>query len=56
MNTTTQTFSRTSRISGTERANAIEHYKKADTSGKIIAYVLCAGIMAFSFYLGWRMV
>lgn len=54
MNTTTQTFARTSRKSGTEMANAIEHYKRRDISGQIIVFAGCAAAMALTFFICWR--
>jgi len=39
-------FSRTMRQSGTELANAIEHHKRTDTSGIVIAVVVLAPIIA----------
>jgi len=43
---TTMRFSRTMRQSGTELANAIEHHKRTDTSGIVIAVVVLAPIIA----------
>lgn len=39
MNITTKTFSRVC-MSGTERANWIEHHKSRDYSGRVIVFVL----------------
>lgn len=54
MNTTTQTFARTSRKSGTEYANAIEHHRRTDYSGQAIVFVFCAALMALTFFAAWK--
>ena len=41
MNTTTKTFGRTC-MSGTERANWLEHHKSRDYSGRVIVLVMVA--------------
>lgn len=41
---------------GTAYAASVEHYRRADYSGQIIVFFVCAAIMALSFYFGWRMV
>lgn len=39
---------------GTEYANAIEHYKRRDISGQIIVFAGCAAVMALTFFMCWR--
>lgn len=51
---TTLRHPRTMRKSGTEMANAIEHYKRRDISGQIIVFAGCAAVMALTFFMCWR--
>lgn len=49
MNQTTKTFSRTC-MSGTERANWIEHYKSRDYSGRLIVAIVSVAAL-----IVWRL-
>lgn len=50
---TTLRHPRTMRKSGTEMANAIEHYKRRDISGQIIVFAGCAAAMALAYLFAW---
>lgn len=53
MNTTTQRFPRTSRGSGTQYAASIERQRRSDIGGQIIVFVMCAVLMALTYWIYW---